>query len=94
MTPEKLLDAAAVINEVVGAFANMPEDKEDTALAALACTLANTYIVELAKHLSEGMDIYDACLITAKGETPAQYLGIPDSKVSLLKLLSTRTTKE
>jgi hypothetical protein len=70
MTPEKLLEAASVINELADAFAGMPEDKEDAVSAVLACRLVNTYIVELAKHLSEGMDIYDACLITVKGETP------------------------
>jgi len=70
MTSEKLLEAASVINEVTEAFTSMPGGKEEAASAALACALVNTYIVELAKHLSEGMDTYDACLITVKGETP------------------------
>ncbi len=94
MTPEKLFEAASVISEVSKAFASMPEDKEEAVSAALACTLANMYIVELAKHLSKGMDIYDACLITVKGETPLENLGVPASKISLFNLLRPRTSNE
>lgn len=48
----------------------LPEAREDALSASLHCTIANMVIVELAKHLSEGVEPYDALRMAAVGSLP------------------------
>ncbi len=82
MTREELLEAARVLNLVSKAFADCPEEKEKSLEASLFLTLANYYIVELASHIGDGDETYDAVVKTVRGE-----LVLPESKQTLLKIL-------
>lgn len=70
MNVEKLLHAVSVIEEVADAFGTMPEDQKECLMASLQCRMVSLYLLELAKHLQDGMEPYDACLAAAQGKTP------------------------
>lgn len=70
MKVQELLDAVGIIEQVADNFNQMPEDEKNAVKASLHCRMASTYLIELAKHLQDGMEPYDAYLATARGEMP------------------------
>ncbi len=62
MNVDKLLQAVSVIEEVADAFNDMPEDQKASVTASLHCRITSLYLLELAKHLRDGMEPYDACI--------------------------------
>lgn len=88
MNIQRLQDCAAVLGEMSDNFMKMPSDKESASQAGLYCLLAKTYVLEFAKHLTDGMEPFDALEATARGD-----LKIPEEKTLLLKILTAKTTK-
>lgn len=68
MTPEKLLAAVDTITEVTNVFSSYPEDRAKAVEAQLFLTMANNYLIELAHHISKGVEPYDAVMKTLHGE--------------------------
>ena len=64
----------------------MPEDRQKAIEAALFLSLAGNYLSELAVHIHNGVDLYDAVLNTARGE-----LQLTDAQQTLIKILTPRT---
>ncbi|OGA51053.1 MAG: hypothetical protein A3F74_13135 [Betaproteobacteria bacterium RIFCSPLOWO2_12_FULL_62_58] len=89
MELDKLVGASCVLSELSVALASMPDEAEKSAIAAISITIANLYLIELAKHLGAGMEPYDAMVATARGD-----MGIPESKATLLRVLTERPTKD
>ena len=72
MNPEQLLNAADALAWISVRLKELPEAREDALSAALHCTIANMVVVELAKHISEGVEPYDALRLAAIGSLPAR----------------------
>lgn len=77
--------AVPMWNRVTTAFNDLPESQREGVLAAVVMNMANTYILQMAHHLREGKEPYDALLATARNET--ELPPAAESKLSLLKLL-------
>ena len=88
MNIEQLLSCAAVLGEMSNNFTALPTDKENAVQAGLYCQMAQLYVLELAKHLTDGMEPYDAIVSTANGE-----LELPESKLMVLKVLTAQPNK-
>jgi len=82
MDVEKLIDAITVIEQVADNFGSMPEDKKGSVTAALHCRMCGLYLVELAKHLQDGMDPYDAYIAAALGD-----MELPETAQTVANLL-------
>jgi antirestriction protein ArdC len=67
----------------------LPEAREDALSASLHCTIANMIVVELAKHLAEGVEPYDALRLAAIGSLPLR-----PSKGETLRLLANMARTE
>jgi hypothetical protein len=67
MSPDELRKCANLLSEVTRNFARLPTERVPSLQAAGACLLAQSYLVEIAAHLDEGMDSYDAHEAAAKG---------------------------
>lgn len=83
MNSEQLLNAADALAWVSLRLKELPESREDALSASLHCTIANMIVVELAKHLAEGVDPYEALRLSAIGSLPLR----PD-KGETLRLLA------
>lgn len=94
MNVEKLRQAASVLNELSEAFGRLPESQVEAVTASLHCQLVNTYLVEIAKHLSDGMDTYDALVRAALGDTSLVDLGARDESVTTFNLMTSKPAKE
>lgn len=94
MNVKKLIQAVSVIEEVADAFNRMPEDQKESVAASLHCRIVSLYIIELAKHLQDGLEPYDACLAAVQGKTPLSDMGVSESKITLFKLLGAQGHKE
>ena len=70
MDLDKLRSAIETVSEVSTMFSDMPEEKKKAVEAALALTLAQSYLVELLYNLQSGVKPYDAALSTIRGELP------------------------
>lgn len=85
MTVEELLQRGKVLSQVSERFGEIPENQHKCIEACIHLTIANLYIMELAHHVSDGMDPYDAIIATANGE-----LNLPESTASLIRLLAAK----
>jgi hypothetical protein len=94
MNVQQLLDAVSTLQEVGEAFSNMPEEEKESTIASLHMTAANLYLIQLAKHLQDGVEPYDAVLMVAKGDTPLTDLGVTEEQMTVFRLLTTKATKE
>ncbi len=88
MNIEQLHSCAAVLGEMSNNFTALPTDKENAVQAGLYCQMVQLYVLELAKHLTDGMEPYDAFVATANGQ-----LVIPESKALVLKVLAAKPNK-
>ncbi|MBL8339530.1 MAG: hypothetical protein JNM97_22380 [Rhodoferax sp.] len=83
------IDRLSICSEVLGAmaanFAAMPEDRKNAVTAGLHCVMAQSYVVELARHLADGMEPYDAMEATAKGT-----MAIPESAATVFAILTAK----
>lgn len=72
LTKERLLEAVDVLTDLQAAFSElqMYDDAQDrnAAQAGILCAMASLRAVELAQHLSEGMEFHDALRATVRGE--------------------------
>jgi hypothetical protein len=93
MDRQRILDAMEVLRELGAAFSSLPESRENAGYAAMQCELTAQYLHELAKHLFDGDEPYDALLKTAQGNTPLVDLGSRESAVTTLNLLRPRSPK-
>lgn len=84
MNSKQLLEAADVLDWVSVRLKELPEARGDALTASLHCTIANMIVVELARHLSDGVDPYDALRRAAVGS-----LTIRPEKGEVLRLLAT-----
>jgi len=66
MNIEKLLACGDQLTELSATFAALPGSVDGVAAAAYF-TIAANYVAELARHLSEGMEPFDAVEATARG---------------------------
>lgn len=94
MNVQQLLDAVSTLQEVGEAFGGMPEEQGESAIACLHMTATNLYLIQLAKHLQDGMEPYDAVLKVAKGDTPLSEYGVLEEQITVLRLLTTKAVKE
>ena len=85
MDIEKLRICGEVLGTMAKNFAAMPEDRKNAVTAGLHCVMAQSYVVELAKHLSDGMEPYDAMEATAKGT-----MAIPESAATVFAILAAK----
>ncbi|SDG72099.1 hypothetical protein SAMN05660652_00540 [Propionivibrio dicarboxylicus] len=69
MQVEKIADAAQVLGELSDNFLNMPENVRQCVQASLHLEITRTYLLELAKGLTEGKEPYDAMIQAAQGMT-------------------------
>lgn len=92
MQVDKLMAAAKVVEELNQGFIDMPEAPRESTLASLTLTMAQMYLVEMANHLVDGKEPYDALLATARGEMKLPKAA--EAKMTLLRLLAARPTKE
>ena len=88
MNIEQLLACADVLGEMTSNFTALPNENNKGLEAGVCCQLARSYVVELAKHISDGMEPYDAMVATANGE-----LEIPEAKALLFKVLTAKPSK-
>jgi hypothetical protein len=72
----------------------MPEAKKECVEAVLCFQMANSYLMEFAKHLQDGMEPYDACIATARGEMNLSDAGVSDSQITLINMLAHKGAKE
>lgn len=84
MNSRQLLLAAGVLDWLSVKLKELPEARPDALTASLHCTIANMVIVELAKHLSDGVEPYEALRLAAVGS-----LTIRPEKSEILRLLAT-----
>ena len=66
----------------------MQTDKENAVQAGVYCQIAQLYILELATHLTDDIEPYDAIVATANGE-----LEIGESKALVFKVLTAKPNK-
>jgi hypothetical protein len=89
-----LMEAYEVFNQLADNFGNLPEEKASAAAAALHCRLASTYALEMAYHIQRGMEPYDALLTVARGDTSLDDVGVRDSLLTTINLLTRKAEKE
>jgi hypothetical protein len=74
ITTQKLLDAADTLSSLSEAFSNLQMPDEDqsckAASAGISCSLVMLICAELAKHLNDGKELFEALRATARGELP------------------------
>jgi len=72
LTKERLLEAVDVLTDLQSAFSDLrmydEEHDRNAAQAGILCAMASLHAVELAKHLADGLDFYDALRATVRGE--------------------------
>lgn len=88
MNIRQLQECAAVLGEMSNNFNALPTDRTNAVQAGLYCLMAQTYALEIAKHLTDGMEPYDAFVAAANGE-----LEIPESKALMLSILAAKPNK-
>ncbi len=67
MNANQLLGAAEVLEWMSVRLKELPEAREDALSASLHCTIASMIAVELAKHLKDGVEPYEALRLAAIG---------------------------
>lgn len=70
-------------------LADLPEQSESALQSALACTIAQSVLVEYAAHLNGGAEPYDALVSTATGT-----LELPPEKATLFSLLTSKSASK
>lgn len=94
MNTEKIMQAVDVIEEVAGMFIKMPEEQKECLIVALQFQTVSLALMELAKHLLDDKDPYDACLAVARGGALLSDIGVRDSQITILKLTGIPGRKE
>ena len=85
MNTQDLLKCCEQLDTVATNFAAVPENPKAVEVALL-CRVAQNYIVELAYHLAEGMEPFDAVEATAKGT-----LEFTPSAALVMQILAAKT---
>ena len=67
MNSEQLMTAANTLAWVSVRLKELPEVREDALSASLHCTIASFVVVELARHLADGVEPYEALRLAAIG---------------------------
>lgn len=70
MNVENLFQASDTLGWMAEHFSKLPESENGAVANGLACVMARMIVVELAKHLADGIEPYDAFVETAKGMLP------------------------
>lgn len=82
MKIDELLRVAEGLGWMSDRLAALPENRDDGLAAGLHCQMARLIVLELARHLSDGVEPYEALRRAAVGE-----LEVPPEKATLLRLL-------
>lgn len=85
MEQKSLHSTADTLGLLAQNFAGMPTEKERAVQLGLWLVMAQAIVVELASHLSRGLEPYEAMEATARGE-----LKLPDSTATLFHLLTAK----
>lgn len=88
MNIQQLENCAAVLCEMSKNFIDIPSESTKPLEAGKYCQMAQLYVLELATHLSKGLEPFDAYVATANGE-----LEVPESKALMLSILAARPNK-
>jgi hypothetical protein len=89
MNAGELDDAITLLGEVARNFLDMPGKSAESLHAGALCVVVQSYLVELARHLVDGMEPFDAYEATATGT-----LKLPDSAAAtLFKVVSARPSR-
>lgn len=67
MTEDQMQTAVDVLHRLGEAFSDLPDERGMATPAAICCTVAASYVVELLAHLAEGIPINDAIQETVRG---------------------------
>ena len=65
-----MLEAIDVLQQVASNFSAIPDGKSESLSAGLQVSITCLTLAELAKHLGDGMEPYDAYLATVRGDMP------------------------
>ena len=88
MNIEQLQVCADVLGELSRDFTALPTEDTSGKEAGLYCAMTRLIVLELAKHIVDGMEPYDAMVATANGE-----LEIPEQSTLMLKILTAKPSK-
>ncbi len=88
MNIEQLQICADVLGELSRDFTALPTEHTNGKEAGLYCAMTRLIVLELAKHIVDGMEPYDAMVATANGE-----LEIPEQSTVMLKILTAKPSK-
>ena len=88
MNIEQLQACADVLGELARDFTALPTADANGKEAGLYCAMTRLIVLELAKHIVDGMEPYDAMVATANGE-----LEIPEKSLLVLKILTAKPGK-
>lgn len=80
---ERLLAASQTCSELGQRLVELPEAREEAMQAGLVCSMASLIMSEMAKHLADGAEPYEALRRTALGE-----LSIPPEKATALRVVA------
>jgi len=83
MNSKQLADVSRGLMWVAEQMADLPEEREQATRSMMVCSLAALIVNELAYHLDQGSEPYDAVLRTARGEYQ-----LTDEQQILWKILS------
>ncbi len=68
MNSKELVEVSRGLMWVAEQMAELPEEREQATRSMMVCSLAALIVNELAYHLEQGSEPYDAVLKTARGE--------------------------
>ncbi len=76
---------AETLGQLVKSFADMPTEKAGALRCAQKLLMAQAIVIELARHLADGIEPYDAMEATARGE-----LSLPEPAATVFGLLTAK----
>lgn len=88
MNVDELLKVSDGLSWVSDRLSDLPENKTEAITAVLYCQMARLVVVELAHHLLNGIEPYEALRRTAAGELP-----ISDQQMVMMKILTAKPTQ-
>ena len=88
MNIDQLLACADVLGELSRDFTALPTEDTNGKAAGLYCGMVRLIALELAKHITDGMEPYDAMVATANGE-----LKLTEKNMVMAKILMAKPSK-
>lgn len=87
MNLEELQSCAAVLSELSGYCAAMPDKDPNAMEALLMCAYVQNFVGDYSIGIAEGMEPFDAMALAIKGD---RKMNIPESKLDLFRTFTGR----